>query len=132
MPRFTPKQYAVALFESYTEAKPSEQDMVLKTFAAILAKNYDRGLFPKIAMQLKKLEQSRAGAYEVVVTSARPLDRSILKQIGEKVGKNSRIEEVIDPFVLGGMKVLINDEIIIDGTYKTRISKMVEQIIKVS
>ena len=124
MSRFTPKQYATALFESLKEAKPSEQDMVIRSFAGILAKNYDRALFAKIAMQIKKLERAHAGAHDVVVTSARQLDRSVIKEIGEKVGKNSRIREVIDPWVLGGMKVLINDELVIDGTYKTRIARM--------
>lgn len=125
MSRFTAKQYATALFESVQEAKPSEQEMVIKSFAAVLAKHYDRSLFAKIAMQLKKLERSHAGAHEVVVTSARPLDKSVIAQIAEKVGKNSRIKEVIDPWVLGGMKVLINDELVIDGTLKTRIARMV-------
>ena len=130
MSRFTAKQYATALFESLSEAKPSEQEMVLKSFAAILARNYDRSLFAKIAMQLKKLERSKAGAHDVVVTSARALAPSVLQQIGEKVGKNSRIREVIDPWVLGGMKVLINDELVIDGTLKTRIARMTEALIK--
>jgi len=129
MSRFTPKQYALALYESLSEAKPSEQDMVLKSFAQILVKHYDRALLPKISMQLKKLERARAGTHEVVVTSARPIERSVLQEIGEKVGKNSRIKEVIDPWVLGGMKVLINDELVIDGTLKTRIARMAEALI---
>ena len=129
MSRFTSKQYATALYQSLAEAKPSEQDMVIKSFAAILAKNYDRSLFSKIVMQFKKLERANAGSHEVVVTSARQIDRSVLKQIGEKVGKNSRIKEVIDPWVLGGMKVLINDELVIDGTLKTRIARMTEALI---
>ncbi len=129
MSKFTAKQYAAALYESIVEAKPSQQDAVIKNFAGILAKNYDRSLFSKIAMQLKKLERAHAGAHDVVVTSARGLDASVLKQIGEKVGKNSRIREVIDPWVLGGMKVLINDELVIDGTLKTRIARMAEELI---
>ena len=128
--KYSAKQYATALYESLSEAKPSQQDAVIKSFAQILVKNYDRSLFSKIAMQLKKLERSHAGSHEVVVTSARPLEVSVLKQIGEKVGKNSRIKEVIDPWVLGGMKVLINDELVIDGTYRARIGRMVEQVIK--
>lgn len=128
MSRFTSKQYATALYESLSEAKPSQQEMVLKSFAQILVKNYDRSLFSKIAMQLKKLERANDASHDVVVTSARALDRSVLKQIGEKVGKNSRIQEVIDPWVLGGMKVLINDELVIDGTLKTRIMRMAHGI----
>ena len=132
MSRFSPKQYATALFESLQEAKPSEQDMIVKSFASMLAKHYDRGLLPKIVMQFKKLERAHGGAHEVVVTSARPLDRSVLKQIGEKVGTKSRIKEVIDPFALGGIKVLINDELVIDGTYQGRIARTVQHLLKVA
>lgn len=132
MSRFTPKQYATALYESLAEAKPSAQDAVIKSFAAILAKNYDRSMLSRIIAQLKKLERSRGGAHDVVVTSARPLERSMIKEIEKKVGGKSNIQEVIDPLVLGGIKVLINDELVIDGTYRARIARLVETMMRVN
>lgn len=126
--KFTAKQYATALYESLTEAKPSAQDAVIKSFAAILAKNYDKSLLSRIIAQFKKLERTRGGSHEVVVTSARPLEKSVIKDIAARVGTKSPIKEVIDPTVLGGMKVLINDETVIDGTYRTRIARLVESV----
>ncbi len=132
MSRYTPKQYATALFESLQDAKPSDQASLVKRFADVLVKHYDRSLLPKIAMQLKKLERAKGGRHEVVLTSARPLDKAVIKEVKAKVGENSGITEVVDPAVLGGLKVLINDEIVIDGTYKTRVSRLVESVIKAS
>jgi F0F1-type ATP synthase delta subunit len=51
-------------------------------------------------------------------------------EIKKKVGEGSHIKEVVDEEVLGGLKILINDEMVIDGTYKTRINRMVEAVIK--
>jgi F0F1-type ATP synthase delta subunit len=95
-----------------------------------VAKNYDRALLPKIIMQLKKLERSKGGIHEVVLTSARPLEKAVVVEIKKKVGEGSHIKEVVDEEVLGGLKILINDEMVIDGTYKTRINRMVEAVIK--
>ncbi len=129
MPRYTPKQYATALFESLQE-KGVNADAVVKSFAQMLAGNYDRALLPKVIMQLKKLERTKAGKHEVVLTSAKPLEKSVVVQVKQKVGEKSDIREVIDPSVLGGVKILINDEVIIDGTLKRKIERTVEQLLK--
>jgi F-type H+-transporting ATPase subunit delta len=131
MSRYTPKQYANALFDSLQE-KGANKDAVIKKFAGVVAKNYDRALLPKIVMQLKKLERSKAGQHEVVLTSARPLEKAVIADVKKKVGENSGITEVVDPSVLGGLKVLINDELVIDGTLKHRIERMTEQLLKVA
>jgi F0F1-type ATP synthase delta subunit len=137
MSRYTPKQYASALFESLQEKglpagrQGAKADVVVKGFVKMLVGNYDRALLPKILMQFKKLERTKAGRHEVVLTSARPLEKSVIADVKKKVGENSGITEVVDPQVLGGVRILINDEIIIDGTMKSRINKMVEQLVKV-
>lgn len=129
MSRYTPKQYANALFDSLQE-KGANKDAVIKKFAGVVAKNYDRALLPKIVMQLKKLERSKAGQHEVVLTSARPLEKAVIADIRKKVGENSKINEVIDASVLGGVRILIDDEVIVDGTMKSRIARLVEAVTK--
>ena len=132
MSRYTAKQYATALFDALADAKAGERDSVVRRFAQTVVKNYDRAQLPKIMMQLKKLERAKAGRHEVVLTSARPLTREIVSEIKHKVGNSSGITEIVDPEVLGGLKVLINDELVIDGTYKTRVARLVEAVAKAS
>ena len=129
MSRYTPKQYASALFESLSE-RGSNSDAVIKGFVKMLVSNYDRALLPKILMQFKKLERTKAGRHEVVLTSARPLEKSVIADVKKKVGENSGITEVVDPKVLGGVRILINDEVVIDGTLKSRVARLVEAVIK--
>jgi F-type H+-transporting ATPase subunit delta len=131
MPKYTAKQYAAALFDSLQE-KGAKTDAVVKSFAKILVANYDRALLPKIAMQLAKLERATLGRHDVVLTSARPLTTGVISEIKKKVGENSGITEVVDPSVLGGLKILINDELVIDGTVKGRIERMKQQLLKVA
>lgn len=131
MARYTPKQYASALFGALQE-KGVSKDAVIKRFAHVLVANYDKSLLPKIVMQLKKLERAQMGRHDVVLTSARPLEQATLSEVKKKVGENSGITEVVDPSVLGGLRVLINDELVIDGTLKTRIERMTEQLLKVA
>ena len=131
MSRYTAKQYATALFESLSEKGANEAALV-KRFAKILVTNYDKAQLPKIAMQLKKLERAKLGRHDVVLTSAQPLEKSVIAEVKKKVGGSSGITEVVDPAVLGGLKVLINDELVIDGTLKSRIDRTVQQLLKVA
>jgi F0F1-type ATP synthase delta subunit len=131
MSRYTPKQYASALFESLSE-KGANVDAVVKGFVKMLVGNYDKALLPKILMQFKKLERTKAGRPEVVLTSARPLEKSVIADVKKKVGENSGITEVVNPKVLGGVRILINDEVVIDGTYRTRVRRMVEDVVRVN
>ena len=131
MAKYTAKQYAQALFQSLQEKGASEPGVV-KSFAKILVGNYDKALLPKIAMQLKKLERAKLGRHDVVLTSASPLEKGVVAEVKKKVGENSGITEVVDPQVLGGLKVLINDELVIDGTLRTRIDRTVQQLLKVA
>jgi F0F1-type ATP synthase delta subunit len=131
MSRYTPKQYASALFESLQE-KGAKTDDVIKGFVKMLVGNYDKALLPKILMQFKKLERTKAGRHEVVLTSARTLEKSVIADVKKKVGENSGITEVVDPKVLGGVRILINDEVVIDGTYLARVRRMVEDVVRVN
>jgi F0F1-type ATP synthase delta subunit len=131
MSRYTPKQYAAALFESLQE-KGVSVDAVVKSFSAMVVRNYDKALLPKIIAQFKKLERTKAGRHEVVLTSARTIEKSVIADVKKKVGENSGITEVIDPKVLGGVRILINDEVVIDGTYRTRVRRMVEDVVRVN
>jgi F0F1-type ATP synthase delta subunit len=128
MSRYNPKQYASALFESLSE-KGANVDAVVKGFVKMLVGNYDKALLPKILMQFKKLERTKAGRHEVVLTSARPLEKSVIADVKKKVGENSGITEVVNPKVLGGVRILINDEVVIDGTLKRKIERTVEQLL---
>lgn len=107
-------------------------DAVVKSFSAMVVRNYDKALLPKIIAQFKKLERTKAGRHEVVLTSARTLEKSVIADVKKKVGENSGITEVIDPKVLGGVRILINDEVVIDGTYRTRVRRMVEDVVRVN
>lgn len=131
MSRYTPKQYAQALFD-LLETKQGSVDALIKEFAATVIANYDRALLPKIVLQFRKLERAKAGRHEVVVTSARALEASALEAIKKKVGAKAHIQQVVDPSVLGGLKVLINDEIIVDGTYTSRTRRLVEALLSAS
>lgn len=131
MAKYTAKQYAIALFDSLQD-KGASVDAVVKRFAKVLVANYDRALLPKIVMQLKKLERAKLGRHDVVLTSARPLSKAAVAEVKKKVGEKSGISEVVDPSVLGGLKVLINDEMVIDGTVKGRIERMKQQLLKVA
>lgn len=131
MSRYTPKQYAAALFEALHE-KGVKTDVVVKRFAECVVKNYDKALLSKIVMQLKKLERAQLGRHDVVLTSAKPLEKVVITEVKKKVGENSGITEVVDPSVLGGLHVLINDELVIDGTVKGRIERMTQQLLKVA
>jgi len=72
-----------------------------------------------------------AGALVATVTAAKPISetqrRTLAKKLAERYGRDLRINLVIDPAVIGGLRVQIGDDVI-DGTVASRIAELKLQL----
>ena len=102
-------------------------------FLMLLLEHRRHSLIADIVVEYKKIADKYRNVLFVEVTSAQELDKNQIDRLREKVKKEYRstsvdIKTIIDPLVMGGIKLKIGDTVI-DDTIKTRLESM-SKIIK--
>src|SRR3989338_5702239 len=118
--KYQSKIYAESLLEVF-EKKPQAE--ILRNFLRLVRKNGDFSKLPKILYDFKKLYNKNHGIKEVKVEIARE-DKSIINQVKEILKLKQEPEVEIKKEILGGVIVSIDDEVIVDGSIKSRIDNM--------
>ncbi|PIT93004.1 MAG: hypothetical protein COU06_02290 [Candidatus Harrisonbacteria bacterium CG10_big_fil_rev_8_21_14_0_10_38_8] len=121
--RYSAKQYATALFEAILE-DPGKEDEVISSFASLLINHNARSLVPSISRQIKSLERSRSDKHTAVITTAKKASSELITEIKKRIKGSVEITEVVDKGVLGGFKLVIDDEYVVDGTFSNRINRL--------
>lgn len=123
--RYSPKQYAQALYESLKEVK--DADLVFRNFYSILLRNNDLKLLSKIIEKIEEIDKEKRGVVEVKIASTKKIEPEIIEKL-RKLIKNAEIQEEIDPSLIGGLKIQIGD-LLIDGSIKAKLNKLRQSLI---
>ena len=131
--KITPKQYAVALYESINGDK-NKIKLVLNEFVKVLILNNDIIKAPKIILEFEKIWDKKKGIVTAEIISAGELEKSIIKLLNNYIKKVSEAEQVIsrqavDKNLLGGVVVKYGDKII-DASLRTRLVNLKEEMVK--
>jgi len=99
----------------------------------LLLERHRFGLVPELAEQFIALANDARGIAEAVAYSARPLTDEELQALSDvfakKVGKETlRIENIIDPELIGGVKLRIGNRIY-DGSVSGQLERIQRQLI---
>ncbi len=127
--RYAIKKYAEALYEATKDAKKSEAEKVTDSFIVLLNRYNDRSLLPRIIEHYERLRTKKEGVVKVEVTMAKKVPAKVRLEIEKKVGK-AEIVEKVEPEALGGVKLIINDEYLVDGTFQSRVEKLYYALVK--
>jgi len=123
--RYSPKQYAQALYESLKEVK--DADLVFRNFYSILLRNNDLKLLSKIIEKIEEIDKEKRGVVEVKIASTKKIEPEIIEKL-RKLIKNAEIQEEIDPSLIGGLKIQIGD-LLIDGSIKAKLNKLRQSLV---
>lgn len=118
--KYPPKIYAAVLSELLEKMIYGE---VAKNFLKVVRKNGDFSKLPKILYDFKKLYNKKHGIKEVKIYMARE-EKNVVNQVKEILKLKHEPKVEIRKEMLGGAVVSINDEVVIDGSVKTRISRL--------
>lgn len=125
--KFTPAQYAQALFESLDGTDPKDIDLVLNNFVQALALNNDLHRFDEIEQEFHKLELAKKGKKLAEVTTAHPIskeaERDIIDELNKLVKGDVEIKKKIDENILGGVMIKMDDQLI-DASVKSQLNKL--------
>lgn len=122
--KYRPGQYAEALFATLEDKTEAEQKKIVKRFAEILIQNRAFAKLSAICMAYEKLEKRKQGIRTVRLETVTPVTEKFKQEIYAILGKNINFEEVTNSELLGGIKILIDNEILIDASAKHHIDAM--------
>jgi F-type H+-transporting ATPase subunit delta len=102
-------------------------------FLLVLIDKHRIGFLHEIVREFRTLVEEARGIIKAAVTTAHPLvdeERTRLtERLEKKTGKTIELVEKIEPSILGGMIVILKDQII-DGSVRYKLSILKEELMK--
>lgn len=96
-------------------------------FLRIVVDNDRLAALPEIATQFRSLKNARTGSSDAVVYSAFPMDAGALGAVApaleKRFGRKLNLTVQEDPSLLGGIRVVVGDEVL-DTSVKARLEQM--------
>lgn len=121
--KLSTKQYASALHRAISGKSEIERKHIIRNFLFILQKNRDWQRLGLILKEVERLYLRESGLRKVEVETASPV-KNLRNELEMILGKNIFMKEKINPEILAGIKILIDDEFLIDASAKGRVDKM--------
>ena len=122
--KHTIRQYAEAFLSALHEKKEKERARVIKGLLETLRRNGDKSKLALILNETEKQYYKNQNVHKIKLSSVFPVHDSIKKEILKSMGNGVVTDEVIDSSLLGGIKILVDDEILIDATIKRQLERL--------
>lgn len=102
-------------------------------FLLVLVNKHRIGYLHEIIEEFQGLVAEARGIIVALVTTAVPLTDDargrLIERLQTKTGKTVELDEKVDPAIMGGMIVILGDQII-DGSVKNRLSLLKDDLMK--
>lgn len=123
--KFTNEQYAQALYDSISDTKAKDHDILIENFINILRANGDLSRYEQIIDEYEKYERAQKGITEVEVTTAldAKLNKELLDDLNKVVGKDIELKHKVDSNLVGGVVIRAGDTLI-DGSVKHKLENL--------
>lgn len=126
--RYPTHIYAKALAEviADTYKKDGEKDSakIVKNFLELVRRNGDEVHLRKILEEAARFARGAAGIRKVSVESARALTAAQEKEIAKFLKKDDVVERAIDPSIIAGVRLIVDDEMQFDGSLKGKLDAL--------
>lgn len=134
MARIKTNDVAQAIYASTRDKTGADLDLVLKNAALFLSKNNLLNKSQKILDKVKEIENKESGHIELTVKSSNPLVPGSLHEIKHWAtdyykAKSVEITEIIDPNLIGGVKIQVGNEII-DMSFRNQVNQLQAFLLK--
>jgi F0F1-type ATP synthase delta subunit len=126
--KYSVHDYAKALAQAIITSKAKDQDAIAKHFLAVVRKHGDEASLRKILDEAGRIVRSAEDIRKVTITSARPLDPAQEKMVKEILKKDDVAERKIDPELIAGIRIVLNDEMQFDGSLKGKLDNVFNHI----
>lgn len=122
--KITPKQYAISLYEITKNASKSEAEDLVENFVKLLRFHNSLSLENRIIEEYYAHYRKQKGIARLRIRSGEKLSPETVSGIVKHFAGQVEIEETVDPDLIGGITVEINDDILIDGSVKKKLEDL--------
>jgi F0F1-type ATP synthase delta subunit len=122
--KYPARIYAQALAEAMAMAHGKTADEIRKNFMELLRRSGDEAHLAKILEEAERFLREKDGTKKFSVQVARLQKIPARELIKHLIGPNDRVEEETDPSLISGMKVVVNDEMVFDGSLRAKLDKL--------
>lgn len=120
--KYSPQIYAKAFSNIVIKSSAKRTDLI-KNFLNLIKKNNDQHLLKKIYEQTEKIVREKSGKNKIILETARNIEN--LNKVIKKIAKKGDIvEEINNPSLLAGIKIIVNDEMQFDGSMSRKIKNL--------
>ena len=126
--KYSTHMYAKALAEVAAAAKPADHPHIEKNFLALVERNSDGSRLRKILDEAARILGRTGGGRTVVFESARLLTAAQKKDVKMFVKPGDTVEERMNPSLVAGVRVIVNDEEQFDGSFKGKMDALFRNI----
>jgi len=122
--KYYPRQYALALRAALKEKTAKEQKNILRHFLRLIVKNKDLSKLNLIINEVEREGRKTKGILKVEISSSHLPSEGFKTKLKKILGKKIFFVDKIDPNLLAGLKILIEDETLIDATAKNQLVRL--------
>lgn len=97
---------------------------MVRNFLGMLKRNGDFSRLSEILRFIERFFYKKNGITKVEVTTAREAKKEFESELHERFDKKAEISFTVQPGIIGGTVIKINDETLIDASVKRRIDKL--------
>ena len=125
--RYRIGQYASALYEACEGRSESAQKKIARQFAALLRRHRMSSKTRLILAAYEKISLQKRGERRVRIEAPAPVSEQFKKEIRAILGPKVHWEESVRPDLLAGVKIVVDDDTVIDASAKKQIERMFTQ-----
>ena len=122
--KYSVRQYALALSSALKAKKTADAKKIIHNFLRILSRNGDQNKIDLITKEVERQERVKKNIYKVELASSTKISSHLKEEIEKILGKKIDFTEKIDTDIYAGLKILVEDELLIDATAKSQIAKI--------
>ncbi|MDP3769599.1 MAG: F0F1 ATP synthase subunit delta [Candidatus Sungbacteria bacterium] len=122
--RFTNTQYAQAFYEVLKDTKGKNRTSLIQRFIGLLQAHKASSRIDRILEKFEAYSLDADGLIKVEVESAAPLLSETRRDIQSALKRKIFLDESVHPELLAGIKLIVNNEILIDATGRRRIDSL--------
>lgn len=122
--KYTNKQYASGLLEALEGKPEKKQKEIVRRFLLVLTKNRDWSRLEGIFEEAERICLKEAGLKKVYVETPSSVYPVLKKEIQKILGKKIFFSAKTKPALFGGVRILIDNELLIDASAKRQLDKI--------